>query len=53
MVKIKEGIVMTASNWRTRENVVKSFVARANTKGMTHEELGKRYQEMVSSNYSY
>lgn len=39
--------------WRTRENVVKSFVALANTKGMDHEQLGKKYKEMVSSNYSY
>lgn len=39
--------------WRTRENVVKAFVTLANTKGMNHEELGKKYKEMVSSNYSY
>ncbi len=40
-------------DWRTRESVVKSFVTLANTTGMTHEELRKRYQEMCSSSYSY
>ncbi|WP_311947098.1 hypothetical protein [Mucilaginibacter terrae] len=40
-------------NWRTRESVVKAFVELANTKGMTHEVLKIKYQEMVDSNYSY
>jgi hypothetical protein len=48
----KETLVYSFS-WRTRENVVKSFVSLANAKGMNHEELGKRYKEMVSSSYSY
>jgi hypothetical protein len=39
--------------WRTREGVVKSFAALANTKGITHEQLNEKHLEMVNSNYSY
>lgn len=40
-------------NWKTRETVVKGFVAKANSKGMTHEVLQKAYNEIISSNYSF
>jgi hypothetical protein len=52
-VTLNKATLIYSFGWRIRENVVKSFVGLANTKGMTHEELGKKYQEMVSSNYSY
>jgi len=52
-VTLNKETLIYSFGWRIRENVVKSFVGLANTKGMTHEELGKKYQEMVSSNYSY
>ncbi|WP_432328181.1 hypothetical protein ACRQ5D_34395 [Mucilaginibacter sp. P25] len=39
--------------WRSRENVVKSFVAMANTAGITHEQLAARFREILSSNYSF
>ncbi|MES2274966.1 MAG: hypothetical protein V4592_03010 [Bacteroidota bacterium] len=53
LVTLNKQTLVYSFGWRIRENVVKSFVCLANTKGMTHEELGKKYQEMVSSNYSY
>jgi hypothetical protein len=53
LVTLNKQTLVYSFGWRIRENVVKSFVGLANTKGMTHEELGKKYQEMVSSNYSY
>lgn len=52
-VTLNKQTLVYSFGWRIRENVVKSFVGLANSKGMTHEELGKKYQEMVSSNYSY
>jgi hypothetical protein len=52
-VNIRKETLVYSFDWRTREGVVKSFVELANTKGMTHEALKKRYLEMVSSTYSY
>ncbi|TFF34541.1 hypothetical protein [Mucilaginibacter psychrotolerans] len=52
-VTLNKQTLVYSFGWRIRENEVKSFVGLANSKGMTHEELGKKYQEMVSSNYSY
>ncbi|WP_345953007.1 hypothetical protein [Mucilaginibacter sp. PAMB04168] len=49
---IKETLVYSF-DWRTREGIVKSFVKLANTEGMTHEVLRRRYLEMVSLSYSY
>lgn len=40
-------------DWRTRENIIKSFVGLANQKGMTHQQLGKRFREITSSGYSF
>ncbi|MBT2560180.1 hypothetical protein J7E50_02955 [Pedobacter sp. ISL-68] len=39
--------------WKTREQVVKSFVELANSKGMTHELLKQKHQEITSSGYSF
>lgn len=52
-VKLKAETLVYYFNWKTRETVVKSFVMLANTEGMSHEELGRKHQEMISSNYSY
>ncbi|NHA05581.1 hypothetical protein G7092_17350 [Mucilaginibacter sp. HC2] len=52
-VTLNRQTLVYAFNWRTRETVVKSFVELANTRGMTHEELGRRYKDILSSNYSY
>jgi hypothetical protein len=52
-VTIRKETLVYSFDWRTREGVVKSFVDLANTKGMTHEALQKRYSEMASSTYSY
>lgn len=52
-VKLGKETLVYSFDWRTREGVVKSFVSLANTQGMTHEALKKRYLEMVSSSYSY
>jgi hypothetical protein len=40
-------------NWKTRESVIKSFVQRANSEGMNHEQLAKIHEQMTNSNYSY
>lgn len=40
-------------NWKTREEVAKAFVELANSQGMTHGALQTRYQEIISSNYSF
>lgn len=40
-------------HWKTRESVVKSFVQKANSEGMTHEQLAIIHQLMTSSNYSF
>lgn len=52
-VTLNNKTLVYSFSWRTRENVVKSFVVLANAKGMNHDELGKKYKEMVSSGYSY
>jgi hypothetical protein len=52
-VTIHKETLVYSFDWRTHEGVVKSFVNLANSKGMTHEALQKRYLEMVSSTYSY
>ncbi|QEM06185.1 hypothetical protein DIU31_022685 [Mucilaginibacter rubeus] len=52
-VTLNKDTLVYSFNWRTRETVVKSFVDLANTQGMTHEQLGKRYQEITGSNYSF
>jgi hypothetical protein len=52
-VTLNNETLVYSFHWRTRENVVKSFVALANSKGMTHETLGNRHHEMCSSAYSY
>jgi len=40
-------------DWKTRETIVKSFVELANSNGMTHELLKKRYQEIIRSPNSF
>ncbi|WP_091212081.1 hypothetical protein [Mucilaginibacter gossypiicola] len=40
-------------HWRTRENVIKSFVSLANSTGMTHECLGGHSRDMGSSSCSF
>lgn len=35
--------------WKTREQVVKFILELANTKGMTHDQLKVRYQELIIS----
>lgn len=40
-------------NWKTRESVIKSFVQRANSAGMNHEQLAKIHEQMTNSNYSF
>lgn len=52
-VKISGEVLVYSFDWQTRENVVKSFAELANTKGITHDQLKERYQEMVRSPYSY
>jgi hypothetical protein len=52
-VTLNKKTLVYSFNWRTRERVVKSFVDLANTQGMTHEQLEKRYQEITGSNYSF
>jgi len=52
-VKLQEETLVYYFHWKIRETVVKSFVILANTKGMTHQELGKKHREMTASNYSY
>lgn len=52
-VTIRKETLVYSFDWRTRQGVVKSFVALANTKEITHEALKKRYLEMISSTYSY
>jgi hypothetical protein len=52
-VKLQDEVLVYYFHWKIRETVVKSFVMLANTKGMTHQELGRKHQEMVSSNYNY
>jgi hypothetical protein len=53
IVKLQQEVLIYYFHWKIRETVIKSFVMLANTKGMTHEELGKTHKEMMASNYSY
>lgn len=52
-VKINGEVLVYSFNWKTREDIVKSFVNLANTKGMTHETLKKRYNEILQSPNSF
>lgn len=53
VVKLDNNSLVYTFNWKTRENVVKSFASLANTKGMSHQVLGEKYKEITSSNYSF
>lgn len=48
-VKLQGETLIYDFDWKTRENIVKSFVELANKQGMTHEVLKSRYQEVRSS----
>ncbi|MDB5141662.1 MAG: hypothetical protein JWQ66_375 [Mucilaginibacter sp.] len=52
-VKLQGEIRVYDFNWKTREKVIKSFVDLANTAGMTHESLKKRYTEIIQSRNSF
>ncbi|WP_091157432.1 hypothetical protein [Mucilaginibacter pineti] len=52
-VKLQGETLVYDFDWKTRENIVKSFVELANKQGMTHELLKKRYQEVRSSPNSF
>ena len=52
-VKLNGETKVYSFNWQVRETVVKSFVAMANTKGMTHDLLAAKHREMCRSSYSY
>lgn len=52
-VKLQGETLVYDFDWKTRENIVKSFVELANKQGMTHEVLKKRYQEIRSSPNSF
>ena len=52
-VNLQKEVLVYYFNWKIRETVIKSFVMLANTKGMTHHELGKKHQEITASNYNY
>jgi hypothetical protein len=52
-VKLQGETLVYDFDWKTRENIVKSFVELANKQGMTHDLLKKRYQEITSSRNSF
>lgn len=52
-VKLQGETLIYDFDWKTRENIVKSFVELANKQGMTHEVLKSRYQEVRSSPNSF
>ncbi len=52
-VKLQGETFIYDFNWRTREKVVKGFEELANTGGITHEQLKKRYQEIIGSPNSF
>ena len=52
-VKLQGETLVYDFNWKTRERIIKNFVEMANVKGMTHEQLRKRYQEIISSPNSF
>jgi hypothetical protein len=53
VVNLNKDTLIYSFHWATRESVVKAFVRLANTKGMNHEQLGKKHHEMTGSSYSY
>jgi hypothetical protein len=48
-VKLQGEVLVYSFHWKTRERTIKSFVELANTKGMTHESLKGKYQELLRS----
>jgi hypothetical protein len=52
-VKLQGETLVYDFNWKTRERVVKDFAALANTNGITHETLKKRYTEIIQSRNSF
>jgi hypothetical protein len=52
-VKLQGVTKVYSFHWKTREEVVKAFVDLANGKGVAHPVLEQRYNEIVSSNYSF
>jgi hypothetical protein len=53
VVTLNKDTQVYSFGWRTREGVIKSFVALANSNGITHTMLSEKHKEMVNSNYSY
>jgi uncharacterized LabA/DUF88 family protein len=51
-VKMQGETLVYDFDWRTREGVVKNFVALANKKGMTHTDLKEHYDIIIRSSYS-
>jgi len=52
-VRLQDETLVYSFDWKTREQVVKSFVELANAKGMTHEQLKVKYQELITSRNSF
>lgn len=52
-VKLQDRTKAYYFHWKTRETVVKAFVALANMPEQTHEALEERHSEIISSNYSF
>lgn len=48
-VKLQDEILVYAFDWKTNERTVKSFVAMANTTGMTHDQLKSKYLVSVQA----